>query len=336
MPLVSWAAMNSMLENTMSIFVLASVFFNLKSLKSRRFFFLVLSAVMLCLAFLSKGFTGLFPLALPFFIYCFKNDYSFERMAIDSLVIALSISAFFAILFLLEPKSAESIKAYLQIQVGNSLQNVVTVNTRFYILWVLVLKVIIAFALVVILYFIGKRKIEKDLSWMFVFLSLGFSGVLPIMISLKQNDFYILCALPFFALSFALWVAPIVQRWVEGLKKIKLLAFFSVIMLLSTVAFAFSMKGKFNRDEEVICNVKSISKIIPPRSLIEVSKETFVEWSLQGYFYRYAHISLVLGPPKPTRYYMFARGEKIPNNLVDEKPIISTSRFIIYELPKQF
>jgi len=332
MPLVPWAAMNTMLENTMSIFVLAAILFTIKSLRHRRFLYLILSALMLCLAFLSKGFTGLFPLVLPFFLYCFKSDYSAERMTIDSMVIALSVAAFFAILFLVEPQSIHSLEMYLKIQVGNSLQNVVTVDSRFNIVWVLFLKIAIAMTLVLIIFFIGKRKGEKEVSWLFVFLSLGLSGVLPIMISLKQNDFYILCALPCFALALAFWVAPIVFTWVQKIKSLKLFLPISLGVFLLSIFLSFSMKGKYNRDEEIIKDVKKIAQIIPAHTVLEVSKGVYLQWNVQGYFYRYAHISLKLGPNKPLRFYLYDKKETLPGFIDAQKPYFEASRFLVFEI----
>jgi 4-amino-4-deoxy-L-arabinose transferase-like glycosyltransferase len=65
---VTWAFANNMLENTMVIFTCLSVLFYLKSLRKQSVLFLMLSGLAVFLAFLSKGFTSLFVISLPFFI----------------------------------------------------------------------------------------------------------------------------------------------------------------------------------------------------------------------------------------------------------------------------
>jgi hypothetical protein len=55
---------------------------------------------------------------------------------------------------------------------------------------------------------------------------------------------------------------------------------------------AYSQKGKYSRDENTIHDVKEIVKILPPHSLITVSKTDFSNWALQAYFYRYSTVSL--------------------------------------------
>ena len=77
-PLVYWGATSNVLENTMSIFVMLSILLYLKSLRKFRFPFVILSGLMLFLAFLTKGFTGLYPLAFPFLHYLFlQRRFSF-------------------------------------------------------------------------------------------------------------------------------------------------------------------------------------------------------------------------------------------------------------------
>ena len=44
-------------------------------------------------------------------------------------------------------------------------------------------------------------EFPPDKAWFYVFLIMGLVGVLPIMVSVKQRDFYMLSALPFFALA---------------------------------------------------------------------------------------------------------------------------------------
>ena len=70
-PLNSWACSNNILENTMNIFVSFSVLLSLKSLKSSKLKNIFLAGICLSLAFLSKGFVGLFPLSIFFLaLYC--------------------------------------------------------------------------------------------------------------------------------------------------------------------------------------------------------------------------------------------------------------------------
>ena len=62
-PLNSWACSNNLLENTMNIFVASSVFFLIKNIRANDLVYIMISGFCLFFAFLSKGFTGLFPLS---------------------------------------------------------------------------------------------------------------------------------------------------------------------------------------------------------------------------------------------------------------------------------
>ncbi|MFC2101294.1 ArnT family glycosyltransferase, partial [Bacteroidota bacterium] len=60
-PLVSWSFMNNLLENTLGVFTIFSVYFILKSLIKSKIKYLLLGSIFLVMAFLSKGLVGLFP-----------------------------------------------------------------------------------------------------------------------------------------------------------------------------------------------------------------------------------------------------------------------------------
>ena len=64
-PVVSWSYKNNLLENTMSIFTIFSVFFILRALKRNSVYLIPLSGILIICAFLSKGFVGLFPIVTP-------------------------------------------------------------------------------------------------------------------------------------------------------------------------------------------------------------------------------------------------------------------------------
>jgi 4-amino-4-deoxy-L-arabinose transferase-like glycosyltransferase len=318
-PLVLWGAMNNMLENGMLVFILASVLFYLKSLSKSRFLFLVLSSFMLFAAFLSKGFTGLFPLSLPFWFWCFDKEYSFKKFATDTLFIIVFLLLFFALLFIFQKDSLPSLQAYFDIQVKNSLQNVVTVNSRFYIVGRLITELLIALGVALLIFLIGRKNksIMLERKWFFVFLALGLSGVLPIMLSLKQNAHYLLCSFPFFAIALALIVLPYLALFIEKMKWSSR-AFFIVAVLFFTSAslIAYSQKGKYSRDEKMINDVKQISKILPAHTVCVTGVNEFTNWALQAYMYRYGQLNLSLDNAKYSQYKLVKMGDTIPSNYI--------------------
>ena len=111
-PINTWSCSNNMLENTMNIFVSLSVYFSIKYFKTNFYSYLFLTAFSIFLAFLSKGLTGTYPLAifLCFFI-AFKNN--FKSTIYNTLKLILLFIIPFLMLYLIYPEAIYSLKSIL-------------------------------------------------------------------------------------------------------------------------------------------------------------------------------------------------------------------------------
>ncbi len=302
MPLVTWCAANNMLENTMSVFVLLSVYMMIVGYQRNHKIWLILASLALLLAFLSKGFTGLFPLAFPILYCAFDQKRRWIQGPIDSLILVISLAVFAGIMFLVFPQSFPYLKDYIQLQVIGGGQYEVTTSSRFNIVFGLLQQLIIPFVVVLALVICkAKSKVNNtifefppDKAWFYIFLILGLLGVLPIMVSVKQRDFYMLAALPFFALAcghitlsgLTLWLPKMTPRF----RKWSTLGASCIVLLgvvLNVVHF-----GKYGRDEALIEEVKHRITESGENNTIEISSEEYTHWAKHAYFMRYGKISL--------------------------------------------
>ena len=103
-PDVALAAHNNYLESTMTLFVLASVWLVLRGKKGGGH---VLAGLMLAAAFLTKGPTGLFPLALPALLWLFGERKGFGQAAAGTLAMAAGLAAPMALLWFCVPDAQE-------------------------------------------------------------------------------------------------------------------------------------------------------------------------------------------------------------------------------------
>jgi len=302
MPLVTWCATNNMLEDTMSVFVLLSVYLMIVSYQRNNKIWLVLSAVALFLAFLSKGFTGLFPLVFPI-IYCiFDPKRKWIQGPIDSLILLVAVTVSAGIMFLVCPGSFPYLKDYIRLQVIGGGLFEATASSRFYIVFALLQQLMIPYVIAMALVICKARskvnskvfEFPPDKAWFYVFLITGLAGVLPIMVSVKQRDFYMLAALPFFALAcghitlsmLTLWlpkITPVVRRWMT--------VGASCIVLLGLVLNVVHI-GKYGRDEALIEEVKQKITEVGDNSIIEIAQEEYTQWAKHAYYMRYGKISL--------------------------------------------
>ena len=223
----------------MMIFILLSVAFLLKGNKASfiarsrlaigkdagtyrlgRLAWVVLAALMMELAFMVKGFAGLFPVFFPLLYWLIVRR---ERLVYPIVSTAIILFVWLATIFVVvifSPQIYTHLYNYLHHQMIGGVLHVQTVTSHFYILYVLLsqsvipLLVLAAVCLVRIkhrpfyrfLFFwrntkrLTAEQIERSrLGWFF--LAVGFSGILPVMIGLKQQDFYVVPTLPFFLIK---------------------------------------------------------------------------------------------------------------------------------------
>jgi 4-amino-4-deoxy-L-arabinose transferase-like glycosyltransferase len=311
MPLVSWSGTNNLLENTMSVFVLLSVYLMIVGYQRNHKIWLFLSAFTLLLAFLSKGFTGLFPLVFPILYCAFDQKRKWIQGPIDSLILLVCLAAFAGILFLAFPPSLPYLKEYVRLQVIGGGLHEATVSSRFYIvlnlLQQLIVPLVVALALVICK---AKNKVNNkvfefplDKDWFYIFLILGLLGVLPIMVSVKQRDFYMLAALPFFALACGHFTLAMVNTLMLKNTSIsrKWMTLGASCILLIGIVLNLVHVGKYGRDEALIEEVKAQVLAADGKTLIEITPEGYTHWAKHAYYMRYGKISLYPTEPSNVR-----------------------------------
>lgn len=262
---------------------------------------------------LTKGLVALFPLSFLFWIFIIKGDIGWKRFFIDTSVYLSALILPLLLIFLIQPESLESLKVYFNEQIVKSI-GIQTVNNRFYIIWRLFKELIPAAILIVIaIVATYKSKVQHQKSkWLYVFLAIGLSGVIPIMVSLKQSGFYMIPAFPFFSIAAALLILPHVFLLIEKVKiqssAYKIIKISSYVLLCASIVIASSQVNKIGRDRKMIEDVRAMVEVIPESSTITVQKELWTRWYLHGYFNRYASISLEEQKRHEHRYMLVNKG----------------------------
>jgi 4-amino-4-deoxy-L-arabinose transferase-like glycosyltransferase len=301
-PTVFWASYNNVLENTMTVFTSLSVLFYLINQDSKKYIFIILSGFMLALGFLTKGFVAFFPWTFPFLLWLILKQKSCSKMAIDSAGLIFFTIAPLILISLVSASARVDLHKYIDNQVIDSIRHAVTVKSRFDIverlLFELVPAAVLSSFLLIRAYIrktpsiLPKANIKKAL----VFVILGLTGVLPIMISMKQSGFYIIPAYPFFAIGAGILVYPSIDylflkinyesKWFFIFKWTGYLLFFSGIVL--SVYFS----DRFSRDSVKIKDIYALIPEIPKGSIININPEMDSDFSLHAYFGRFENISL--------------------------------------------
>ncbi len=319
-PLVTWSASNNMLENTMMVFIVFSVLHTLKAQKKAPLFNYALASILLFFAVLTKGVVALFPLSIPFWTMIFSP----QKEKVKEFIINTFLYTFFTLipfvfLFVLIPESKESLWQYVQKQIVGSINNVQTVSTRFYIIGVLFQELLPMLIIGGIVYY-ATKKITFQNSYnktAYIFIALGLSGVLPIMVSLKQSGFYILATFPFFAIGFWLLIYPqvvyIYHKMISQsyFKQFKILSYILLCIAVTMNTFYF---GTLQKDKEKLTDVKKTLEKIPPYSIISLDPNLVDRWDLHGYYQRYAFISLDAQEPFRHQFALVNKKYEMPEN----------------------
>lgn len=302
-PRVFWAYQNNVLESTMGVFcglALLSLIHVGEKLQFKSFGLMTLSAIFLLLAFLTKGFTGLFPLASLFFIDLILKKFSFKKAVIRSLFL-VGIFGLVAILFFGFNQAAfQNIETYLKTQVAESLSGQRETDSRFFIIKTLIseslLPIILTLLIWSISYFRKKSNGDKTmgLAESKVLLIISLSGILPMMVSPKQLGFYIIPAVPYFVMALVALIVPIIQQWQFNPKliQLKLSAIGILIGYVGLIFFTIHQTGNPTRDQAELNDVHKISQIVGQKTTIDASPELFRNWTLMAYFKRYEGIEM--------------------------------------------
>ena len=127
-----------------------------------------------------------------------------------------------------------------------------------------------------------------------IFLILGLTGVLPIMISVKQRSFYMLAALPFFSLALGHLTIPVLNGFTLKIKPRlrKWMTIGSSCVLLTGLVLNVIHIGKYGRDELFLKEMKSALRVIPENEIVAIDSNDYSQWLWHAYFMRYGKVSL--------------------------------------------
>lgn len=304
---VPWSFQNNMQENTMSVFVLLSVY---SFLAFKNYWGSIFAALFLLAAFLCKGIPGLFPLIFPFLWSVIKLREPLFKGVWRSLIV-LCFLVLFSVLLCLWPAAFLSLKTYLVERVLHRITQDPVVNSRFYILWKWLQDLSIVLLLISIILFIKRKEIQvrgllKDDFWLwFVF---GFCGIIPMMLTLVQRGFYMVPAFPFFAIALAFLISPIVVKFKSPYWwNIRTQWTLTILLLLLSFSLAYLNYGKVWREKEQMYLEREIGSKIPAGELVGADAVLWDNWTFQTALMRYHRVSIIKNDPS-RKYYIDAPG----------------------------
>lgn len=324
---VWWSIPNNLLDTTMAVFCMAACLFQLKAFNSsKRTFYWILAGIMAFLACMTKGPVGLFPLALPV-IYVIAIDQKSIKIAIIGLLITTCSFTVFLMLLMMYPPANFFLTSYFQGQVVLALMKKREkvgegLGSHMYLLILLFKNIIphLVFLMgLIVANMMARLEIRllrqtQKVIW-FVLLIIA-SIVLPMSISVKQADYYLMPTLPFVGIFFGACTAELLLRLSARFAFVSRIIFPALAMV-----FCIVMIYQFNHLEEDKMYQKSrkISEHVPPNSKIFLSPGISTYSEIHTPFQRYARLSIAYNPNETDYLFFLNNDDPILDSIVNAK-----------------
>ena len=344
MPLVFRSFQMNLQENTMGVFILASVYVVLKGLEQRRYSYLymILGGVLVFLATLCKGITGLFPLVAVAVFWVSGGNIRFQKMIVFSLILLL-VPVLLYVFVLLNDNAYESFGFYYRARLVERIINDPVQESHVYIVFKLLLEILPALLVSFIVFLARRNKMGrgghlKERRLIFFFLLLGLAGSLPLALTLVQRGFYLVPSLPFFALAFSLFIAiymvGVVEKFSQRAHNFHLFSIFCISLLIGGIVYTGLQVGKTERDQNILHDTYLIGENVEEgsRVLLEAGfspADPMKHWNLELYLARYFNISLGASP-KETSYLIVFEGSSLPDPKLFEAVPLDTRTYHLY------
>ena len=345
MPIVFRSYQMNVQENTMGLFILASVYFVLKGLGSSKYsnLYIFLGGVSVFLATLCKGVTGLFPLAAVALYWLSGGKIRFQRMLFFSLILLL-VPALFYILLLLNDSAYESLNFYYHARLLERINNDPVVNSHFHIIFRLLLDLLPAIVVALIVFLVRRKKVKLSdhpevNRFMIFFFFMGLAGSVPLALTLVQREFYLGPSLPFFALAFSLFIslslAEAPELFSQKAQFFKVFKALSLSLMMGGLIYTALQIGKAGRDRDILQDTYLMGEVIEEGTRVHLMAErsqmdSLKHWNLELYLARYFNISL--GEPlKDSRYIIFCEDGSLPDEDVFEQVPLATETYLLYK-----
>ncbi len=347
-PVCFWAYTNHVEETVMAVFTTASVYYIYCALflKEKTIYNLVLGGVFVFLSSLTKGVQGTFPIVAAGLYWIVIRNLSFRKMIYYSLVLIGVPALIYGFLLITNPAVYESFKKYFEIRLVGTFNNKgATTDNHFDLLIRLFWELLPIVALSGLILLFTRKKKTGDITssmhcrtivWL---LLIGFSGSLPLMVTLEQRGFYLVTVLPFFAIAVAMWLAPRVATLINsinissaGFNAFKIA---TIALLGGAIIFTVSQTGNTKRDNDLLSDIYDIGKTVPKGDVVTIPEEMWNDWSLREYLIRNFYISSEKCCDKEHTYFIIRKD--LPHNLVPQNYSlfpIKTKEVDLYKLSR--
>jgi hypothetical protein len=296
-PSVFWSFRNNMIENTVSVMVLAATYFALKAicLKEQPLLNCIFSGIFIFSGSLCKGFPALFPISILICWYACFNALSLRKFFLFSFILIALPAVIYGAICLLNEDARDSLNFYLENRLFKRVTSDPTVENRFTILFWLLSDQFVNIGITLLLFLWLKWRTFSDAltirekKFVLFFFLYGLSGVIPLCLTHVQRAVYFVPALPFFAFGFAIFLARGIDRGLARIsdKRFRLINMVIIAFFVFSLIFTFMTIGTTGRDEKMLEDTHTIGAAIGKNKRIGTTSKIYNRWDFQFYLLRY-------------------------------------------------
>ena len=313
-----------------------------------------LAAIALFFAFITNGPESLFPLAIYMAHWLIIRSESFSRACFRSLLLFGVFLLFGVIFFYFIPAAYHNFYMYFKVQLLASIngerEGAHLGLSRLYIVKKIFEKLVGLLVVTLIIFYFYQKSVSRSKqnrlidsensclssNYFFpnlfyfckkdkrisLFMFIGLIASVPVMISQKQNPWYIMQSYAYFLLGFLFILTPSIvylldSKWMLNFNKFKFRLLSLSLLLISIFFVGFSAGGVYTdsgvySDNQTVYDVIKMSKFIPKGSIIGSNNPSNL-WSLDSFFKRYSYDRVkVIEPGFRPLYFVSIKGGEVP------------------------
>lgn len=341
-PLTGWCYSSNMMENTMTLFTTCAIIVSLRFVQTQKNILLwsFLAALFLVLAFITKGPVAFFVFALPVLFIGAHENFKWQ-LAIKVSVLQLFFFLLLSFSLFSLPEANNFLHHYFEEQIKPSLGNGSFADSAWYSILILLTTTIFPFVLMSAFRYWVKRKTLPNEKMYWRFLLLGLCGSLPIMISNKQRQFYLLPAMVPFAIGFAIYLLPLADWLNEKIKEhwqqkiIAVIKYGSIATILLCMVLCFTKVGTFVRDNDLLSDLQQVNALTKNETAICADEVFFEQWSLKDYLLRLYRKRVCMAHENVKTPFYFTLPNKAGEHLpAGSKKIMAGKTLDLYQTPQ--
>jgi hypothetical protein len=134
--------------------------------------------------------------------------------------------------------------------------------------------------------------------WIVFFVLLGMASTLPIMISTKQSEIYLIPGLPMIAFALAIYLSPLVSKYEIIIRRPEVIQFLIVTIIMGVVWSVYHF-GSYRRDADLIRDIEKLESTIGSGHQIGVDSFKMKNFIYHTYMQRIGKFELTEYATKP-------------------------------------